>query len=137
MNMKASCCAWIMLVLVSSCGRKNHSLFIFEAPQKQLSVELLSLPAVRCGVVHSLPNEVCVSWRAVENTPEGSLVGYLVYRLTRNGIVPKKPLNTIPLTVCEYRDVPGDGEHRYCVRALFLIQKKRIAGPASRVFFDS
>lgn len=122
------------LLFFASCGKKNRSLFSFPTEKKE-KINALNFPSVRCVNVECVGDHNIISWQpVVVNREVGMLVGYEVYRLNKQGFIPRVPLNAEPLESCSYVDqVAVFYKPAYVVRAVFRKNNQQKRGPASQV----
>ena len=99
------------LCCFSNCGRKRRYPFSFAEKTTPTSIASLDLPSIQnvCAKTTRLGNKV--SWDYLPDNEKQSLikknahfVGYNIYCLTKNGFMPKKSLNDIPVTKNYYLD---------------------------------
>ena len=126
--------------MFSNCGRKRRNIFSFHETKKTVSVNRLSLPAVRGVRVVSFAHGNKITWHALTThditTKNTKLIGYNIYRLTKAGFVLKHALNKEPITKNEFlnRISKNSSLNRaYLIRAIFKIQDETILGPASKI----
>ncbi len=107
---------------------------------KLTNISVLDLPAVKGIELKRQPGGVSVSWHPVTlddiKPSDLRFKGYNVYRLTKGGIIPKKPLNKTCILETVYVDrykketICTVG---YLVRAVFSVRKETFYAPASRI----
>ncbi len=88
----------IFLFLLSSCGKKQKNIFDFSKKRKVIKVSKFSLGCVKNLKIEKVTPGVKLSWSKFlfnSDNNDISFVGYNVYRLSRSGILPKRPLNSI------------------------------------------
>ncbi|QQR48978.1 hypothetical protein IPF37_05470 [bacterium] len=122
------------LFFFTSCGKKNRSIFSFPTEKKE-KINTLNFPSVHCVKVECVGDHHLISWQPVVVTSEiGLLVGYEVYRLNKQGFIPRAPLNAAPLETCSYIDQAAIFyKSAYVVRAVFKKNNQQKRGPASQV----
>jgi len=131
----------LLIFGISGCGRKKRDFLSFDSKPETEKVNRLTLPAIK-GIGYKKKgldpdSNIELSWSAPDFVEKNrTLVGYNVYKFTTTSFVPKKPINRTPLKTTFYREkLNKDGHKNVCflVRALFLIRKKTIEGPASQI----
>lgn len=125
--------------LLVGCGKKQKHIFVFDT-SKKINVSVFDLPSVRGVVVTKEAGGVLISWlpASLDGVKPKSLSfgGYNVYRLTKAGMIPKKPLNKLFLTEPSFIDRHDEGKVPtacYLIKAVFLADKEIFYGPASRI----
>ena len=125
--------------VLTGCGKKQKNIFVFDKV-KRANVSVLGLPSVKGVVVTHEAEGVRISWYPVSLdgiTPNDLCFrGYNVYRLTRAGIIPKKPLNKLFLIDTSFVDRHAKGQPPtagYLIKAVFSVAKETFYAPASRI----
>lgn len=129
----------LSILLLSSCGRKQRSLFVF--PEKeQVTFNKLEFPAVHNVQAIKKNSYIKLTWDQIENYAIQShaitLAGYHVYRLVQGGCIPYQPITPHPITTTNYTDNNiSHTKKNYCyvIRAVFLVNDQIIQGPASQI----
>jgi hypothetical protein len=126
-------CMISVLCVLAACGRKQRNIFIFDDTQS-FSINKLALGVPRIIEVKSVEDGNLIRWMAPVVTDDRiSLVGYNVYRLTPQGLIPKKPLHTHPCSALVFIDKNGSKSNLYVVRAVFSAPSFSKEGPVSNV----
>lgn len=129
------------LVLLTNCGRRQRTIFLFP-PEKAVHLSTLQFPSPKIITINQDTLGATIEWLEVsehlfiKNIP-AQLVGYNIYRLTHNGFIPKSPLNKEPITTTSYLDTNKTSCNRYIVRAIFLVNDQMLEGPTSNIGYIS
>lgn len=129
------------LVLLTNCGRRQRTIFLFP-PEKAVHLSTLQFPSPKIITINQDTLGATIEWLEVsehlfiKNIP-AQLVGYNIYRLTHNGFIPKSPLNTDPITTTSYLDTNKTSCNRYIVRAIFIVNDQMLEGPTSNIGYIS
>jgi len=118
-------------LMITACGRKNKNFFHFEEKKKVSKINKLTLPSIRSVSVESVDKKNKISWQRPDTTKH-QLIGYNIYRFDYRAFIPRKPLTTLPTKQLTYDDATTKNYY-YIVRPLFLVNNKKVEGPASRV----
>lgn len=134
-------------ICLATCGRKRKNIFSFSNDNMPV-VNKLSLPVVRGITLQKANNGYLINWLMPDLSQvlqEKSLlfkknlascfIGFNIYRLVRNNIIPKHPINKKPITTTEYLDkkAPQKKQTLYLVKIVFSINQQIIEGPASAI----
>ena len=128
---------FLILISISSCGRKNRSIFSFNKDEKPSITERLMLPAVRIGRVVRKEDTIQLRWKPPYKIKQEKLAGYFIYRVSQHGIISKKPLNDQPICICEYSEPIIATTYGYVIKVLYLVDGEGVVSPASRVIFSN
>lgn len=124
------------LILLSGCGRKQRTIFYFPE-QNAVRILTLQLASPKITRLCKTSHGIHIQWLAPAHRPnveQAELIGYNIYRLTRHGFIPKKPLNEAPITKTEFYDVSTKpSAERYAVRAIFKMHGQLHEGPTSNI----
>lgn len=138
---------WFTILLsLLACGRKQKNIFTF-ADEGVPQINKLSLPVIRGVNITKTTQANTITWLTPDLTKpfvnqsipnkkfSDFFVGYNIYRLVRNNIIPKNPLNKKPLTTTTYTDKKIKHTKRsfYLIKTVFVINKQTIEGPASAI----
>lgn len=97
----------LVLFLLSSCGKKQKNIFDFSTKKEIYKVSKFDLGFVKQVKVEKTKFGNKLTWSKFDfesKDQKVQFIGYNVYRLARSGILPKKPLNKRPITVCFFLD---------------------------------
>ena len=134
-------------MLLTSCGRKQKNIFSFSHDNIPI-VNKLSLPVVRGVTIQKTKAGNLINWLTPDLSKipqEKSLLfnknlahcftGFNIYRLVRNNIIPKHPINNKPITTTNYLDKKASHQKQtlYLVKIVFSINQQLIEGPASAI----
>lgn len=117
-----------VILLFSSCGRKNAHFFVFEKAKKTEKINKLSLPMPRNFKAVFKKNRTELTWTKPQ---ENNLIGYNIYRFIETGFIRRKPINKKPITKESYIDLAPPHPACYLVRGIFHINNQSIEGPSS------
>lgn len=129
------------LVLLTNCGRRQRTIFLFPH-EKTIHFATLQFPSPKIVKVSQSSHGATIEWLEVpvpfciQDIP-AQLVGYNIYRLTHKGFIPKSPLNKDPITTTSYHDYSKNSSDRYIVRALFIVNDQMLEGPTSNIGYSS
>ena len=128
----------LLLLFVTSCGRKKKDIFSFDSKPRKVALASLAfrITAIKGGKASRDNNKICIEWDQVDEAliQNPNFLGYNVYRLRSWGIIPKQPLNKLPIKQLFFVDKkPVANEFCYVVRAIVQDGKKTILGPASKI----
>lgn len=89
----------ILLLIFIGCGKKTKNVV---SVKKKPPINILSLPSIQGAKAHRTnKNHIIISWLPITNqdikNTAFSLVGYNVYRLVNNAIIPKQALTPKPI----------------------------------------
>ena len=135
-----------LVILFSACGRKQKNIFSF-ADQNIPQINRLGLPVVRgvsathtghTNMINWLTPQLATPFTAQQLSNKNFsdfFIGYNVYRLVRNNIIPKMPLNKNPLKTTFYIDkkIKHHKRYFYLIKTVFVINKQTLEGPASAI----
>ncbi|MFA5075209.1 MAG: hypothetical protein WC436_03850 [Candidatus Babeliales bacterium] len=151
--MKKLILIFVFLFFFTSCARKQKDIFYF--PQKEPSIKpsKLSLPYVKQIKIEKTKTGNNIFWKA--NLDKKALnnlekkgykfIGFNIYKLVRESIIPKKPINKKPIKNYNYLDksalikkIQEEVEYKKCyiIKIVFFFDKKIIEGPTSQIIFE-
>lgn len=122
-----------LLCTAAACGRKQRNVFVFDDVQS-FAINKLALGVPKIIEAKQVEDGNQIRWMApVLQDDRVCLVGYNVYRLTPQGLIPKKPLNIHPCSTLFFIDKNGGRSNLYMVRAVFSAPNFNKEGPVSNV----
>lgn len=127
----------------AGCGRKQRN-FLYFPPEKTLNLTKLDLPAVKGIKAQKTDLGIHISWNPLFTSKmaseirclEKNFVGFDLFRLENNAtFIPKKPINTKPITTNFFLDKSGkSSEHAtYSIQPIFKFETQVLRGPSSQV----
>ena len=122
----------IIVILVSGCGKKPHSLEHTDKPAIKAPARF-SFPVIKQLQTTPQEQSVLLSWRAVIHP---DLVGYNIYKFEHGSCLRHHPINKKPVTTPSLRDPRPFRKHRqpcYAVRGVFAYVGGTCEGPLSNV----
>lgn len=139
----ALCLIILLGIFLPTCGRKQKNIFSFSQEDVPV-INKLSLPVVRGITIQKTKDGALITWLApnlshMQQETNKSLsdlfIGFNIYRLVRNNIIQKHPINKKPVTKTEYLDkkVFNKKQNLYLVKIVFSINQQTIEGPASAI----
>ncbi len=130
----------LLIPLLGGCGRKRGSIFTF-SENKTVTANSFDLPVIRQFEANHDKTSVLLQWKPlhyknIEELAERALtfMGYNVYRLTKKGFIPKKPINKDLIQGSHWCDEkPFQGENFYLVKSVFMNQGQQIESLSSKM----
>lgn len=125
----------LLAMLLSSCGRKQRTIFSFDE-KPVVHVNKLAFPAARSLAAVMGHDGVFIHWDPIKGPFEyhATLVGYNVYKVTNRHFISKDPINTLPVERPQFwdRKKRKKGSCRgYIVRGVFSVDGTLVVGPSS------
>ncbi len=126
---------------LTNCGRKNRAFFDFSAKQPDTKINRLTLPMVRGIKVNIKDKNIFIQWKEAKCEEAGyKLLGYNIYKFSKDSFIPKEPLNKKVITNTKYIDKNSNQKIAtryivtcYAVRAVIKIDKRIFQGPTSKI----
>ena len=122
----------IFILLISfflnGCGRKQHNFLNFEKKKSTLKINRIILPTTKITSIECEKEEIKVFWKDINHE---DLIGYNIYKFTKENFIPKKPLNREPLKNNFF--ISEESDSCFLVRGVFKIQNQISEGPSSNI----
>ncbi len=139
--------AFVILLLLTNCGKKKKNIFVFQENPKKQKVRKLHFVSVNNIHAQKIDNGILLSWSAPSKNFLRSFAkivlenktivfsGYHLYRFYPYSFIPRKPLNKKTLYETQFLDktAPKNKPLCYLIRMMFTVNNTRYEGPASSI----
>jgi hypothetical protein len=126
----------LILLVTNNCGRKQRNIFSFHQEETSKKT-VFDFPSPKEFKVSKTKDGTNLTWAPLSLKISESTVflGYNVYRLNKEGFIPKKPLNSIPFKDTTFPIATKFGQQKtfFMIRGVYRVKNKTIEGLSSQI----